>query len=216
VQGTNKTEIKFTTELESLKQEFNSACLLSFPSNPIVRTILNQSITVHLFTHYLSKTQSNIILPSISRSATWSLLLRTCVKTKSYVFFFSSKQIYRTRSDLLIPIKFWSPSEYHKKNENYTAVKSFTLLPVEFCWSRLNILPNLLFSNILRLITNYSQQDATFLEFIYFYRRTICLRRFLRPSSGAHHCTYSVRYCQQYCCWLLPWRRWNCVPSPPR
>jgi hypothetical protein len=45
-------------------------------------------------------------------------------------------------------------------------------------------------------VTNYSQQDATFLEFIYFYRRSTCFRRFLRPSSGAHNCTYSFRYCQ--------------------
>jgi hypothetical protein len=44
-------------------------------------------------------------------------------------------------------------------------------------------------------ITNYSQQDATFLEFI-FYRHYICFRRFLRPSSGAHNCTYSFRCCQ--------------------
>jgi len=34
-----------------------------------------------------------------------------------------------------------------------------------------------------------------------------CLRRFLRPSSGAQNCTYSVRYCQTntaascYCGW---------------
>ena len=27
--------------------------------------------------------------------------------------------------------------------------------------------------------------------FIYFYRRSTCFRRFLRPSSGAHNCTYS-------------------------
>jgi hypothetical protein len=51
------------------------------------------------------------------------------------------------------------------------------------------------------IITNYSQQDATFLEFIYFYRRSTCFRRFLRPSSGAHNCTYSFRYCQPI---LLP------------
>ena len=31
---------------------------------------------------------------------------------------------------------------------------------------------------------------------IYFYRRSTCFRRFLRPSSGAHNCTYSFRYCQ--------------------
>jgi len=32
--------------------------------------------------------------------------------------------------------------------------------------------------------------------FIYFYRRSTCFRRFLGPSSGAHYCTYSFRYCQ--------------------
>jgi len=32
------------------------------------------------------------------------------------------------------------------------------------------------------IITNYSQQVATFLEFIYFYRRSTCFRR-----SSAHH-----------------------------
>jgi len=46
------------------------------------------------------------------------------------------------------------------------------------------------------IISNYSQQDATFLEFIYFYRRPSCFRRFLSPSSGAHNCTYRCRYCQ--------------------
>ena len=50
--------------------------------------------------------------------------------------------------------------------------------------------------NYFQLITNYSQQYATFLEFIYFYRRSACLKRFLRSSSGAHNCTYSFRYCQ--------------------
>jgi len=30
----------------------------------------------------------------------------------------------------------------------------------------------------------------------YFYRRSTFFRRFLRPSSGAHNCTYSFRYCQ--------------------
>jgi len=80
-----QNEIRFTAELGSLKQQFNSAYLLHFPTNPIARIILNQSIAVHLLTHYLSKTQSIIILPSISRSATWSLLLRPSVKKKSYV-----------------------------------------------------------------------------------------------------------------------------------
>ena len=30
----------------------------------------------------------------------------------------------------------------------------------------------------------------------YFYRCSKCFGRFLRPSSGAHNCTYSFRYCQ--------------------
>ena len=34
-------------------------------------------------------------------------------------------------------------------------------------------------------------------SWIYFYRRSTCFRRFLRPSSGAHNCAYSFRYCQQ-------------------
>jgi hypothetical protein len=31
---------------------------------------------------------------------------------------------------------------------------------------------------------------------IYFYGRSTCFRWFLRPSSRAHNCTYSFRYCQ--------------------
>jgi hypothetical protein len=46
------------------------------------------------------------------------------------------------------------------------------------------------------VITNYSQPEAKFLEFIYFYRRSTCFRRFLHPSSGAYNCRYSFRYCQ--------------------
>jgi hypothetical protein len=33
-------------------------------------------------------------------------------------------------------------------------------------------------------------------SWIYIYRRSTCFRRFLRPSSGAHNCTYSFRNCQ--------------------
>ena len=32
--------------------------------------------------------------------------------------------------------------------------------------------------------------------FVYFYRRSTCFRRFLRPSSGTQNCTYNFRYCQ--------------------
>ena len=43
------------------------------------------------------------------------------------------------------------------------------------------------------IIPNYSQLDATFLEFNYFYRRSTCFRRFLRPSSGAHNKSQPTR-----------------------
>ena len=32
--------------------------------------------------------------------------------------------------------------------------------------------------------------------FLYFSRCPTCFRRFLRPSSGAHNCTYNFIYCQ--------------------
>jgi len=38
---------------------------------------------------------------------------------------------------------------------------------------------------------------SSLISWIYLlYRRCTCFRRFLRPSSGAHNCTYSFRYCQ--------------------
>ena len=46
------------------------------------------------------------------------------------------------------------------------------------------------------IILNYIQQEATFLDLFICYRRCTCFRRFLRPSSEVHNCTYSVRYCQ--------------------
>jgi len=42
--------------------------------------------------------------------------------------------------------------------------------------------------------TECNQQDATFLNLSTSLRRSTCFRRFLRPSSGAQNCTYSVRY----------------------
>jgi len=65
-------------------------------------------------------------------------------------------------------------------------------------------------------------------SWIYFYRCSTCFRRFLRPSSGAHNCTYSFRYCQTILllaatmeemelhllpCQLLPWKRWSYIFS---
>jgi len=43
--------------------------------------------------------------------------------------------------------------------------------------------------------------------FIYFYRRSTCFRRFLRPSSRAHNCTYSFRYCQPILLLAVAWMR---------
>jgi len=51
----------------------------------------------------------------------------------------------------------------------------------------------------LRCDSKLQPTRCNFSWFIYFYRRSTCFRRFLRPSSGAHNCTYSFRYCQ-YCC----------------
>ena len=66
-----------------------------------------------------------------------------------------------------------------------------------------------------KIITTYSQQESTFLEFNYFYRRSTCCRRFLHPSSGAHNCTNSFKYCQPI---LLPAEEeeMELVPSLPR
>ena len=61
---------------------------------------------------------------------------------------------------------------------------------------------------------NYNQQDSTFSQYISINCST-CFRRFLRPSSGAQNCTYSVWYCQTNtvaCCY----RGWDGTQSHPR
>jgi hypothetical protein len=47
-----------------------------------------------------------------------------------------------------------------------------------------------------KTIPEYNQQDATFLDLFISTNCSTCFRVFLRPSSGAQNCTYSVRYCQ--------------------
>ena len=42
---------------------------------------------------------------------------------------------------------------------------------------------------------NYNQKDANILGYL-FLKCCTYFRRFLRPSSGAHNCTFSFRYCQ--------------------
>ena len=60
------------------------------------------------------------------------------------------------------------------------------------------------------IIPNYSQQDATFLDLS-------ILSHALHVSGGssAHHQEHITVHTasgivNQYCCWLLPWKRWNC------
>jgi hypothetical protein len=45
-------------------------------------------------------------------------------------------------------------------------------------------------------VPNYSQQDATFLDLFIFTNVLNVSGGFLRPSSGAHNCTHSFKYCQ--------------------
>ena len=45
---------------------------------------------------------------------------------------------------------------------------------------------------IINIIPNYKMQSFL----IYFYRCSTYFGRFPHPSSGAHNCTYSFRYCQ--------------------
>jgi hypothetical protein len=68
----------------------------------------------------LSKTQFNVILPSISRPATWSLLLRPSEKIYIYIFLFL-QTIYRIHSAPLILINLIT-FKYQKTIENYKAI----------------------------------------------------------------------------------------------
>ena len=49
----------------------------------------------------------------------------------------------------------------------------------------------------------YNQQDAISLNLFVSIRRSTCFRRFIRPSTGAQNCTYSVRYLSDCYCNLL-------------
>ena len=48
-----------------------------------------------------------------------------------------------------------------------------------------------------------NQQDARLHNDDYYYKRSTCFRRFLRPSSGAQNCIHSVGYLSRFYC-LLP------------
>ena len=49
---------------------------------------------------------------------------------------------------------------------------------------------------IANVFPKWNQQNATFRDLFISTKCSTCFRRFLRPSSGAHNCTYSCRYCQ--------------------
>ena len=65
------------------------------------------------------------------------------------------------------------------------------------------------------VFAEYNQHGATFHNLFFSVRRLTCFGRFLRPSSGAQNCTYSVTYLSdQYCYLLLAWPGWNCsIPA---
>jgi hypothetical protein len=56
---------------------------------------------------------------------------------------------------------------------------------------------------ILMIFAEYNQQDANFLNLFISVRQSTCFSRFLRPSSGAQNCTYSVRHFSDQYCYLL-------------
>ena len=55
-------------------------------------------------------------------------------------------------------------------------------------------------------ITKYNQQDATLHNVFISTQCSTYFSRFLRPSSGAHNCTYSIGYLSNLYCYLtLSW-----------
>jgi len=67
-----------------------------------------------------------------------------------------------------------------------------------------------------KVIPSYSQQDAMFLD-LFISKDAL----HVTGCSSAHHQEHITLHTasgivNQYCCLLLPWRRWNCFPSPPR
>ena len=83
----------------------------------------------------------------------------------------------------------------NKSFQQYSSQRSCRNITHNLCMAQIVLI--FMCPCITSIILNYNQQDATFFDlFIYFYRRSISFRRFLRPSSGAHNCKHSFRYCQ--------------------
>ena len=61
---------------------------------------------------------------------------------------------------------------------------------------------------------NYNQQVAAILDYL-FLKGSTCFGLFLRPSSGAHNCTFSFRYCQPVLlqAGIVGWRYLLTVPE---
>jgi len=67
-----------------------------------------------------------------------------------------------------------------------------------------------------KIIPNYNQQDATFLD-LFISKDAV----HVSGGSSAHHQEHTTVHTasgivNQYCCQLLSWMRWNVVPSHPR
>jgi hypothetical protein len=64
-------------------------------------------------------------------------------------------------------------------------------------------------------VFKHNQQNATLHNGIYYYKRSTCFRRFLRPSSGAQNCLHSIGYLSSFFCFVpLSWLGWNCSSKP--
>ena len=55
-------------------------------------------------------------------------------------------------------------------------------------------LPRVIYVTRNSILAEYNQQETMFHNLFISVRRSTCLTQFIRPSSGAQNCTYSVRY----------------------
>jgi hypothetical protein len=96
------------------------------------------------------------------------------------------------------------PSSVEVKNEwSYTSTPPICLIYVD----RDSFTVALFFTFTGPCIVNifqHNQQDAKLHNYIYFYKRSTCFRRFLRPSSGAQNCIHSIGYLSSFFCFLPP------------
>jgi len=66
------------------------------------------------------------------------------------------------------------------------------------------------------IITNYSQQDATFLD-LFIFTNTLHVSGISSAQHQEHITVHTASgTVNQYCCYLLPCKRWDSVPSLAR